>query len=260
MTALEHGIIDCHGLQIVTSLPWADADWGFLVCSSGDGTLYGLTGSTRGVRVNDSRIGIPLETKDPRLGLARLALGCGLSILELTRLELGEKLLVSGVNALALSVLAAGHVQHARLACIDPNLSSQSPYRAAIERLVDKVIAFDDIEPFDEQLAAFVTGTLGDTAFVDTAGVPGPVQAMVGQLGRFGVLALAQENADTTVVLKMREMHHLKSAHFAYRIWPTYLEGALGRLASCRRAANLLANGRVDASLFEAIPANAPMP
>jgi hypothetical protein len=282
MTPIPHGIVDCMGFHIVKSLPWdprtgrldhrqggvrapEHGNWGFLVCSPNElmplgheadvSKLYGTIGPTQTDRIQHTCLGIPLQSAaDPQSALARFALACGLSIIEKAELELGHTVIVAGANPLALSLLVAAREQGARTACLVPASETEAVYRQGIENLADEVIDFGDISSCDARLDALLASCRGKIVCIDAAAQPGPVCAMAARLQMFGTLVLCRQEATTSVVLRLREIHHLKSAQFIYWARPESLEEALKLGECCRRAANLFQWKRV--SLWECFSAD----
>jgi hypothetical protein len=274
MTPFTHGIVDCMGFEIVKSLPWdlpggeiddredryqasERSNWGISICkwpdstSSGDKSevdrLYGLIGPIQNNRIQETCLGIPLQgALDPQSALSHFALACGLSIIGKAKLELGDAIVVAGVNPLALNVLVAARQQCARTACLVPGSEAEAAYRQDIEKLADEMIEFEDVSSCDAKLHTLIASSRGKTVYVDAIGQPSLVYAMAMRLETFGTLVLCRQEVTTSVVLNLREVHHLKSAHYIYWARPETLEEALTFSECCRRAASLFQWKRVS--------------
>ncbi|MBN1202242.1 MAG: hypothetical protein JXJ20_10340 [Anaerolineae bacterium] len=256
MTTLDHGIVDCTGFEIVARLPWeagAAKGWGFLVCKSGSGAeneaLYGVIGPVNGEQIKGPGLGIPLrDAPDPNSALLQFALACSLSVIDKTGIELGDALVVAGANPLGLTALAAARQQGVRTACLVTGADTAAN-REAAEKLADAVIAYDDVDTFDDQLDTFAAGCQGKIAYADAAGSPEPVFIMAGRLERFGTLVFCRPDSIVSVLLALREVHHLRSARYAFWSRPETLEQALTLSEYYRRAVRLLQWERVDLPL-----------
>jgi len=271
---LDHGIVNCRGFEILESLPWKShlgkkvtnqvpdgSNWGFLICTppgftppgneSNGNKLYGTIGPIQTEHIQESCLAIPLHGNlNPQSAMSYFALACGLSIIEKSNLELGDTAVVSGANPLALSILVAATAQGARTACLVSDSEKESAYRQDIENVSSEILDFEDVSCFDDKLDRFVALSKGKTVYVDTVGQPGPVYAMAMRLKKFGTLVFCRQEVDSSVVLSLREVHHLKSAHYIYWARPENLEQALILSECCQRSANLFHWKRVRIPTF----------
>jgi hypothetical protein len=272
MNLISHGIIDCRGFEIVMSWPWVhkydnnkyvtefqnrdDRNWGFLICrppgsmspsdKSNMDILYGVIGPIQTNLIQETCLGIPLqEAPDLPGALAQFVLSCGLSIIEQAQIELGDTVVVSGMNPLTISVLVASKAQCASILCLAPSSDLEVPYRRYIEELAYKTIEFEYTSSFDDRFDAIIASSRGKTVFIDTIGEPGLVYSMADRLEKFGIMVFCRQEASTSVVLNLRDVHHRKSAQFLYWSRPENLKEALIRRECCRRAARLLYYNRV---------------
>jgi hypothetical protein len=262
MTVLHHGIVDCVGFQVVKSLSWnpdgferhnsrgqQQRDWGFIICTP-SGTapqnapegreLYATIGAIRTDHIEGPCLGILLQgVHDHNAALSRFALACGLSIIEKAKLELGDTIIVAGANPLSHSVLVAAGKQGARAACLVSNSGTEATYLKDIESLTDEVLEYENISSFDPRLDKRIAASRGKTVYIDAAGEPSLVFAMATRVEKFGTLIFCRQEVETSVVMNLREVHHLKSANYIYWGGPETLEEALKLSECCRRADNL---------------------
>jgi hypothetical protein len=73
---------------------------------------------------------------------------------------------------------------------------------------------------------------------------------MAVRLEKFGKLVFCRQEADSKVVLNLRNIHHLKSAHYIYWSRAESLEEALAWGEYCMRAARLLNYKRIFDSII----------
>jgi hypothetical protein len=271
MNLITHGIVDCKGFKIVRSWLWfhrkgkkgnselqnrGDRKWGFIICLPSVSMvprykfkmdkLYGVIGTIQTDLIREACLGIPLkEASDIPSALNQFALSCGLSIIEKAQIELGDTIIISGVNPLALSVLVAAKAQGASIFCLFSPFEAEFPYQRSIEKLADGIIEFKYNSSFNDKFNEFVASSLGKTVFIDTIGEPGLVYSMAIRLEKFETMVFCRQEADTSVMLNLRNVHHLKSAKFVYWARPENLEEALVWRKHSQRAARLLNYKRI---------------
>ena len=220
---LAQGIWDCWPPKQKNSMKPQSTAWGFLICRSPDDTIYGALGTVSGTAMRcETGYGIVLPVDADSINsvplLDQFALACGLSITARAGLELGDALVVAGMNSLAHYVLAAGRAQGASTLRLTHYDSKQLDN--------DNVISLDAAAMFDERLTTFLAGVTGNVVFVDTCGDVALIHAMVANLARFGRLILCRPDVSDSAVLNIRDFQHRRSAVFDYWAGPVTLEDA----------------------------------
>ncbi len=246
--------MDCRGFEVLAQsvwdcwFPWQASPIkpdmvGFLICRAPAGDIYGALGTVSGINQTCATgYGIPLPV-DAELAvyplplLEQFALACGLSITARAGLELGDGLVIAGMNSLAHYVLAAGRAHGADTLCLTHQADSIKPDTMPDN---DRVMALDDAAAFDEQLAAFVAGVTGKVVFADTCGDVALIHAMATHLPRFGRLLLCRPDVDASVVLNMRDFQHRRSAVFDYWAGPVTPEASTALQRHYQQAGRLI--------------------
>ena len=264
MSTLTHDIVDCDGFTVITRLPWTPADkWGITICrspaaqTSSDGLTahpyYGALGPMAGEKAPPA-LAVPLPKAGTlALALAHFLLACGLSVIARMPLDLGDQVVVTGANPLALSVLAAARLQGTRTLCL---LHTDHEPDEAVRAYLGPVLHYNALQAFEAGLDAFVAAGRGKTVFVDTLGDPELVFAMAQRLTRFEYLVFCRQDTAASITLNIRQLHHLKSARFVYWSRPETLPSALQFADYARRAQRLFACERVTPFVA---PADAPV-
>jgi len=268
---MTHGIVNCKGFKVVMIWPWVhdfdnkynpsfknqdDLKWGFIICKpsvfkgSSDkyniDKLYGVIGPIRIDYIRESCLGIPLhEEQDISIALAKYAISCGLSIVKKADVELGDTVVVSGVNPLALSVIIAAKSQGTNILCLTHYSELRSPQMKDIKKLSDEVIEFEYTAYFEARFIEIIASSKGKTIYIDAAGDPERVYSMAVRLKKFETLVFCRPDAHTSLMVNLRSIHHLKSAKFIYWGKADNLEDALIWKDCYRRAANLFNYKRV---------------
>ena len=239
MTRIEHGIVECKGHTIAARQTWTEnaESWGFVVCRAPKSSqLLGVIGPAAGKRVTEPALGVPLPAEhDEQAALSMWTLACGLAITQLAALELGDQLVVTGTNALANAVLRAARTQHARTGRIVRQANTPPPANP----LVDTTFDYANVDAFDTTLNAFVAAGPGKTVFVDTAAEPDLALAITGHVPKYGVVVFARPDSRDTIMLNIRQVHHLRSARYRYWAPPDTLRDAIDLAACVQRAARL---------------------
>jgi len=258
--------IDCRGLQIANYVPWdlevvseefaghrnvRNRNWGFLICrplpNSESGRksfcprFIGAIGPIDVTPLEETCLGIPMQSADDSHGaLIQFILACGLSILEQSQLEMGDTLVISGINPLAQSVLMAAQTHGiSRILCLVPPSESQAGFKSEVKNAVDKIVDFAYSVSFDSRFDEFLASSTGKTIFIDTTGDPDLVYSMATRLDIFGKMILCRQDADSSLVMNIRNLHHLKSAHFLYWSRIESIEDALSWREYILRAGRL---------------------
>jgi hypothetical protein len=239
MITIAHDIITCTPEQAVARLPWDNrAGWGFLVVRHDNGRLYGSIGP---VDSDQPGLGLPLgDEADLTRAVGRLVLAAGLSIIARAGLELGGALVVAGSGPLAQTVLASAQAQGARTACILRDASAEATPLPACA-----YIDYANLATFDAALDRFVAAGPGRVAFVDALGDPEVALAMAKRVPQYGYLVFCRPDATSSLMLNIRQVHHLKSAHYVYWSRPETLVEALHFVTYIERAQRLMIWERV---------------
>jgi len=273
-------LIDCRGLQIVENAEWniglvakdvpglriaPNRNWGFLICralwnsASGHSSFcprfIGAIGPIDVTPLRETCFGIPVQgAGDSKRALIQFVLACGLSILEKTQLEMGDTLVISGINPLAQSVLMAAHTHGiSRILCLVPPSESHAAFRSQVEKAVDKTIDFAYSVSFDPLFDEFLVSSMGKTAFIDTTGDPDLVYSMATRLDTFGKMIFCRQDSDSSIIMSIRNLHHLKSAHFVYWSRVESFEDALPWSEYILRAGRLLDHKRLAVPILDLI-------
>jgi len=237
--------IDCRGLQTIENVAWdiglvrenfpghrsaRNRNWGFLIyrvlqnsvsgSSSFCPRFIGAIGPIDVAPLEETCLGIPVQNADnSKRALIQFVLACGLSILEQAQLEMGDTLVISGINPLALSVLAAAQSHgNSRILCLVPPSEARVAFRGKVEKTVLLTMDFAYSNSFDSLFDEFLASSTGKTVFIDTTGDPDLVYSMATRLNTYGRMIFCRQDADSSVMMDIRSLHHLKSAHFVY--WP----------------------------------------
>lgn len=251
---IAHHIVACSDARVIAGLPW-DVDvqeaWqGVFLCQPGesDEPMAGGFGCVSSGRVVAPCLGVAVDTgQDVGPVMLQLAVACGLSILDMAGAELGDMLVVAGANWLALVTLLAARAQGLRTISLVPQASPVGRLSAGLDRAAEQVLAYDNVNGFETALDAVLASAGGRLAFVDTAGQPALVYEMAARLARYSTLVFCRQESTNSVVLRLRELHHLKSARFVYWARPETLRAALDFETFYQRAARLVRWGRLPA-------------
>jgi len=277
MAYLANNTDDCRGHKVLKYLPWnlytgknftssnqqnkagISDEWGFIICNpsvalsvAGEPdliSLYGVIGSIQNEYIQNSCYGIQLAESDPDKALSIFSLACGLSIIEKAALEIGDTVVVTGANVLALRIIEAASLQGARTMCLVPNM--ESAYLSVIQKIADAVIEFQFNASFDSEFESFEKAACGKIIYIDAIGIPSLINYMVTRLKMFGGLILCRQDLDVYYPLDIYRDVHKKSAWIHYwNILDSTIE--ITKMVNlCKRAAKLYECNRVisDAKL-----------
>lgn len=252
MMPIECNVVDCSEARVVAGLPWnGSADgawWGAFVCRLDDtaGSLAGAWGPVSGDAVYASCAGALLSNVgDSLAGLFRVAVACGLSVLGATGVELGDMVVVAGQDPLALMVLLAARAQGIRAICLAAHPDMAGVLGEQIRLAAEQVLVYEQVNAFEADLEAALASATGGIAFVDTGGQPALVYEMAARLRKYSALVLCRQDSADSVMLALRELHHLKSARFVYWSHPASLRSGLEFEILFQRAARLIRWNRI---------------
>ena len=190
--------------------------------------IYGVISHQENGYINEPCFGVPLtEVSNQKNVLANFALACGLSIIKKAQLELGDMVVVAGVNPLALNIIVAAKLICAKIICLVPNFNVEDQFRKEFEKVTDRIIGFEYTSSFNAKLNEAIASTNGKIVFFDTTGEPEIVYSMAIRLEQFGTFVFCRQDATKSISLNLRNVHHLKSAKFIYWGNPETLEEAL---------------------------------
>jgi hypothetical protein len=270
--------IDCRGLQIIENAAWdiglvpekfpghknaRNRNWGFLIyralrnSASGRSSFcprfIGAIGPIDVTPLEETCLGIPVQSADnSKRALIQFVLACGLSILEQAQLEMGDTLVISGINPLALSVLAAAQTHgSSRILCLVPPSEARVAFRGQVEKAVFMTMDFAYSHSFDSLFDEFLASSTGKTVFIDTTGDPDLVYSMATRLNTFGKMIFCRQDADSSVMMNICNLHHLKSAHFIYWSRVESFEDTLPWCGYILRAGRLLNYKRLAAPISD---------
>lgn len=110
-------------------------------------------------------------------------------------------MVVSGINPLALSVLAAARAHATNILRIMPPSEARVPYRKNVEKTIDDTLDFEYASSFDSRFNEFVKSSNRKTTYIDKTGYPELVYSMAVRLEKFGKLVFCRQEADSKVIL-----------------------------------------------------------
>ncbi len=266
-------IKNCEGYTILEYLPWNNSSstelmpedqeggvlrpvWGFIICcppktgmlvTNPDlSSLYGTTGIIQGGFIQEPCLGFQLAEIDQKKALSILSLACSLSILDSGGFEIGDTMVVTGVNALSLNLIGSGSLQGLKTVCLVPDSETKSTYLSAIKKIADKVINFQLAVSFDDEFTDILKSACGKVAYVDTAGVPNLINYLATKLDIFGQLILCRRDSESHFPVDIYRDLHKKSVKLHY--W-TLIENQMDgqkMLNLSKRAGNLIEYRRVS--------------